>query len=188
MTFLKKISLIIIAFSTIGLGACNTIAPIVPVPSEIPIHKHLLQTKLNQKMPIIKKIGLHEFTANSASIELNAEQQRVLIDLKAGINGVLMRPQIGSIKLSSRLAINTPKQQLLLKEVNVENINFPEVPSAILLLIGKPIELMLEHYLEGYAAYELKPEDLKFLGIAMQIDSVKIENDRLIANVSRKTP
>ncbi len=142
---------------------------------------------MQARFPVQKNwLGLYQGTFSQPLVSIDSMQKRIKIQLHVDVAGPVIAAQSGSIVLSSGLRLDADKQSLLLREPMVEQINFTNVPPSVLNALQVPLKLTVQSILDQYVVYQLKPEEQRFLGVAIEAKDIDIGNQELVVYIKPK--
>jgi hypothetical protein len=174
----------LIAFSVTALlvNACSS----VPFFSgEIRITADELTQKMSRRFPIEKNVGgLLEVTLVRATVELNAEENRLATSFDLNVKLPLTKKiSTGTLKISGRPEYVAESRGLFLRDARVERIRMDNMPDALSAGLAKAATGIAKDVLEEKALYTFKQEDFTKFGIRYEPERIEVRADALALKV-----
>jgi hypothetical protein len=166
----KKLFLMILV---LAISACAEI-----LPKEHLIPKEQLVGTLQKHFPIHQQKGPFSITIDEPQLNLGSNQNRL------GINGhfsarAAMLGVEGNLTISSKLKYNSAQRAIFLQEVSLDSLslkhgnNIPEILRA-------EINHMMNDYAANNPVYVFKPDELKILGVELEVEDIAIVPEGIV--------
>jgi Protein of unknown function (DUF1439) len=160
---------------------CTTLATRTVVYSEAELNE-----KLNQKL-LLEQNVLHVFRLKTLNPKINLlpEKNRVLVAVDIALVNTLSRATTkGQVKLSGELGFDRNKRRVLLKQPRLEHIALPDIDHALHFSMSQYLRDNVNSTFSDLTIYELKPEDLRYVGIQFDPTKIAIKPDGLHITVA----
>jgi hypothetical protein len=145
------------------LAGCATLTG-GPRQVEVPLAR--IQERLDQRFPLDKR-ALEIFQIRLAQPRLTTvpEQERLLITLATAISTPLTPvPWKGRLALSSRLAIDSARNAIVMQEVRVEQLSADGMDESRQRSLAKIMDFVADHILQDSVLYSFKADELRHFG------------------------
>lgn len=164
-----------------GLSACTTFVTKTVVYSESE-----LNAKLNPKLLVEKNIlRLYRLKTLNPKVSLLPDQNRVQVGVDLELTNILNLKQIkGNLLLSGNLSFDPQYRRVLLKQPKLEKFILPDLDQAVHFSASQVLTEVVNKNFDDLVVYELKPEDLKYLGMQFDPKEVIVKPEGLSITVA----
>ena len=145
-----------------------------------------MQDKLQEQFPRQKNVlSVYQLNLSNPKIFLDETNKRVKITLDTKINSPLMEAINGSVVFSSSLALDDKKQNLLLKDPMVDELNFNEIDKSTKQFLMPALKIAATSLLQDYPIYKIKSQELKLLGTQITPTDIIIKEDGIDIKIDK---
>lgn len=143
-----------------------------------------LQLKISAMMPMEKKKFFITVVLSEPKVDLSVGNNEigvfshVEVIVPGGIKGT------GTATITGSLSYDPDKSEFFYKDPNVVSLNVDGLPPKYLPNAKKIAQLAASKYLSARPIYKLKDENLKLKLVKAVLQSVKVENDLLLVELS----
>lgn len=153
---------LLILASSLWLAACATLSG----PRDVDIPLSRLEAGLAKRFPVDQKV-LEMFRVQLSAPRLATlpAQDRVLITLNSAISTPLTRqPWQGELALSSRLAVDSAQNAIVLREARIERLEALGIDNQRGQLLQKVADFIADQLLENAVLHRFADDELRYLG------------------------
>ena len=182
---MKQCFKLVLLFILAGiLGGCN-LNPFEP--SSVTFTAAELQAALVKKFPIEKQyLNLIDLTVDHPEVSLNPVANRVIIQLDAGVTLPGYSQEIqGKLNISSELVYDPASKSVVLKDPRLETQQIEGVSSVVTQVLNQLIAVAIKEKLDGASVYTFNPDDLRFLGMHLQPESIEVTAQGVVIHIAK---
>lgn len=152
------------------------------VPGSIGFTAAELEAKLAERLPVRRTLlGLFDVELARPQIALDATLGRISAGFDLGLRTPLStRVLTRTVRFSGTPRYDAPTQSIMLEHTRVEQFNLDGLPQGMRERMVELGSLLAKNMLEQRPLYTLKPEQLRWAGIALSPRGMRIVGDRLL--------
>lgn len=162
------------------LAACAAL-----LPESIGFTAAELEAKLAERMPLRRNfLGLFDLELARPAVALDSSEQRVTATFAIALRTTLStRILPGTIRLSGTPRYDSAARAIMLDQARVDAFELDGLPRALRDRLNEVAALVAKDVLDRRPFYTVKPEQLRWGGVALTPRGVRIVGDRLLVDL-----
>ncbi len=166
------------------LGACaGGLQQILP--GSLTLTPAQLQNTLAKGFPYTKSyLGFIDVTFANPQLSMQPDTKRILSGIEASFKNPLTgTPYSGKLNISSALGYDPVSRSVLLKEPQLENLDFPGMSSSLVGQLTKVANLVAQEKLKEYKIHSFEAGELNFFGVPLEPRGIEVTAKGLLVNL-----
>lgn len=147
-----------------------------------------LQAALERKFPFNHRyLELFDIQLANPQLQLDPQRNRVSLQFDATIDNRLFfrQPLTGRFALDSGLRYDEPSRSLVLDDPLVKQFDVQGMPAQFQRQVSALGAIVAEQFLQGYALYTFKPDQLRFAGSSVEPGTITVLPDGIHVTINR---
>lgn len=156
-------------------------------PSTVTFTAAEFQTALARKFPVQKNyLGLIDVKISHPQVSMRPEIKHVALQFDADMTS-FGNPQVlkSTINMTTALAYNAANKSIVLKDPRLEKIDVAGMSAGHAQALNQVAAVLLNETLQGAPIYTFKPEDLHFLGMNLEPESIEITEQGVVVHIAK---
>lgn len=170
---------------TVAAGCAGGLQQILP--NSLTLTPAQLQNTLGRGFPFTKNyMGLLEVTFANPKLSMQPETKRILSGIEASFRNPLTgTPYSGKMNISSALGYDPVTRSVLLKEPQLEGLEFPGMSPVLVGQLTKVANLVAYEKLKEYKIHSFQPGELNFFGVPVEPKGIEVTANGLLVSLAK---
>lgn len=167
---------------TVWLGACGSFG------NEYTFSQSQLQAALEHKFPFSKRyLELFDIQLSNPRLTLDPARNRVNLQFDATVDNKLFFRQAlaGRFALDSGLRYDAQSHSVVLQDPEVQQFDVQGLPGQFSRQVNALGGIVAEQFLQGYALYTFRPDQLRLAGRNVEPGTITILSDGINVKINR---
>lgn len=156
-------------------------------PSTVTFTAEEFQTALARKFPVQKNyLGLIDVAISHPHVSMRPDIKQVGLQFNANVTS-FGNPQIikSTINMTTALAYNAANKSIVLKDPRLEKIDVAGMSADGAQALNQVAAVLLNETLQGAPIYTFKQEDLHFMGMNLEPESIEITVRGVVVHIAK---
>jgi len=167
---------------TIAMLMCSQLAMAFSYTLEISAGE--LQTKVSAMMPMEKKKFFVTVVLSNPDIDLSVGNNEIGVSSHIKIMALGGITGSGNAKITGSLSYDPKKYEFFFKNPKIVSLELANIPPILLPKVKKVAQLAVSQFLSKKPIYRLKDDNVKQKLTKAVLQSIKVENNQLLAELS----
>lgn len=174
----------LLLFFLTGLMGCSS-NPFKP--STVTFTALEFQRALAKKFPVRKQyFGLVELVISHPEVSMRPEIKHIAMQFDADMAAFGAKQLFKSkLNITTSLAYNADTKSIVLKEPHLDSIDVEGMRSDRIQDLNQMAAILIRETLEGAAIYTFNPDDMHFIGMKLEPESIEITPQGVVVHIAK---